>query len=85
MNDDDDKIVKKSDHKTDEENFAASLAKNEDAAVGKLRLNSPLKKIQDGNGDNLILMVGITCFLVGSLCVVLRLLKNQKSKASKTS
>lgn len=85
MDDDDDKIVKKSDHKTDEENFAASLAKDDAAGIGKLRLNSPLKQIQGGVGDNFILIAGILCFLLGLLCVVFRLHKNRKSKASKAS
>ncbi|CAJ1968886.1 unnamed protein product [Cylindrotheca closterium] len=85
VDDDDDKIVLKSDHKTDEENFAASLAKQEAGAIGKLRLNSPLKNIQDGNGDSLILIAVIICFLLGLLFVVLRLLSNRKNKAAKTS
>eukprot|EP00526_Cylindrotheca_closterium_P015361 CAMPEP_0113635552 /NCGR_PEP_ID=MMETSP0017_2-20120614/18535_1 /TAXON_ID=2856 /ORGANISM="Cylindrotheca closterium" /LENGTH=249 /DNA_ID=CAMNT_0000546343 /DNA_START=112 /DNA_END=861 /DNA_ORIENTATION=- /assembly_acc=CAM_ASM_000147 len=85
VDDDDDKIVRKSDHKTDEESFAASFAKKQAAAVGKLRLNSPLKQIQDGSGDTLLLIAGIICFLLGLLLVVIRLLNNRKSKASKSS
>jgi len=85
VDDDDDKIVKKSDHKTDEESFAASLAENKFAAAYKLRLNSPLKKIQDGGDDGLILIVGIICFLAGLLLVVMRVLNNRKNKASKSS
>ena len=84
-NDDDDKIVKKSDHKTDEESFAAALAKQEAAVVGKLRLNSPLKTIRNGGEESLILIFGVVCFLLGLLLIVVRLLNSRKNKASKSS
>jgi hypothetical protein len=85
--DDDDnnlKVVRKQDHVTDEENFAAAQTKKQEAAIDKLRLNSPLKKLE---GDNTVIAAvgGILLILVALLLFTVRYISSRKHKVSKAS
>jgi hypothetical protein len=90
--DDDDtnlKVVRKQDHVTDEENFAAAEtkkqeAKKQEASIDKLRLNSPLKNLE---GDNTAIAAvgGILLILIALLLFILRYISSRKNKVSKSS
>lgn len=86
MNDDDTnlKVVNKKDHLTDEENFASVHAQTEEAPAEKLRLNSPLKRLE---GDNTAIAAvgGVLLILVACLLLLVRFISNRNSKVSKTS
>jgi hypothetical protein len=85
--DDDDtnlKVVRKADHITDEESFAAAQTKKQEASIDKLRLNSPLKKLE---GDNTVIAAvgGILITLIALLLCIVRCISSRKQKVSKSS